>query len=276
MAVVARELFYTLVRPHGLSSLSDLIARGTWRGFRQLPVGLLHLGGPAILTLTISGWAVMLAIGWALIYWPALPNEFLIDSGLSASAHGGFGDALYLSLVTMATLGYGDIAPRDTWLRLAAPAEALMGFLLLTAAITWLLAIYPAIGRQRALSREVDGHLQAMRDPGEPNEPHPVVAALRLEDLAAKTIAVHGDLDQFPTTYYFRAIEDAGSLPLALQRLDGLAGAAGGPEVRASALRLQIALAAIARLLSERYVPALRAREPRQVFEACAHDHRHE
>jgi hypothetical protein len=34
-------------------------------------------------------------------------------------------DALYLSVVTLATLGYGDIAPTDSLLRLLAPHRAM-------------------------------------------------------------------------------------------------------------------------------------------------------
>lgn len=56
--------------------------------------------------------------------------------------------------MTLATLGYGDIAPATGWLRALAPLEAVVGFALVTAGISWTLALYPALSRQRALARE--------------------------------------------------------------------------------------------------------------------------
>ena len=59
---------------------------------------------------------------------------------------GGFLDALYVSFVTLVTLGYGDLAPASGWLRVVAPAEALLGFVILTGAITWVLSTTRASG----------------------------------------------------------------------------------------------------------------------------------
>jgi hypothetical protein len=61
-------------------------------------------------------------------------------------------DALYLSTVAMSTLGFGDIVPVDGWLRLVVPVQALVGFLLLTAAVSWVLQVYPAPARRRVLA----------------------------------------------------------------------------------------------------------------------------
>jgi hypothetical protein len=36
----------------------------------------------------------------------------------------------------VATLGFGDIVPESEWLRIVVPAQALIGFALLTAAVT--------------------------------------------------------------------------------------------------------------------------------------------
>nr|WP_281360133.1 potassium channel family protein [Isoptericola halotolerans] len=58
-------------------------------------------------------------------------------------------DALYLSLVSLTTVGYGDITPLTPWLRIAAPVEGLLGFALLTAAVSWVLQVYPALTRRR-------------------------------------------------------------------------------------------------------------------------------
>ena len=61
-------------------------------------------------------------------------------------------DALSFSLVTLSTLGYGDVSPSHGLLRLAAPLEALLGLGLLTASVSWLLSIFPVLSRRRALA----------------------------------------------------------------------------------------------------------------------------
>ncbi|MFJ8781962.1 hypothetical protein [Streptomyces sp. NPDC102476] len=46
----------------------------------------------------------------------------------------------------------GDIAPAEGWLRLVSPLEALVGFALLTATVSWVLEIYPTLTRRRVLA----------------------------------------------------------------------------------------------------------------------------
>jgi hypothetical protein len=55
--------------------------------------------------------------------------------------------------VTLATLGYGDIVPTSDLLRVLVPLEALVGFALLTAALSWVISVYPALSRRRSLAR---------------------------------------------------------------------------------------------------------------------------
>jgi len=66
-----------------------------------------------------------------------------------------FVDALYMSLVTLGTIGYGDISPATDVLRLIVPLEALVGFALLTASVSWVLTVYPALSRRRSLAYEI-------------------------------------------------------------------------------------------------------------------------
>ena len=61
---------------------------------------------------------------------------------------------LYLSLVTLVTLGYGDIVPTSDWLRILQQLEALTGFAIVTASLSWVISIYPALGRRRALANK--------------------------------------------------------------------------------------------------------------------------
>jgi hypothetical protein len=82
-------------------------------------------------------WTVLIVLGWTLVYWPHISHGFSYAEGLQPTVRTDFLDALYLSLVMVATLGLGDIVPDDGWLRIVAPLQALVGFALLTALVSW-------------------------------------------------------------------------------------------------------------------------------------------
>ncbi len=156
--VALRDVFHQLFHPSGNGHLSDELLGATWSIFRRFAGGRqerLSLAGPTALIAIILSWAVLMTVGWALIYWPYLPENFLFSTGLNPALNGGFVDALYVSFVTLVTLGYGDITPTENVLRVMAPLEALIGFGLLTASITWVLSIYPALSRSRSLAQEI-------------------------------------------------------------------------------------------------------------------------
>ena len=112
--VALRDIFDTLFHPSGKGMLSRALPRFLWRGIRRIghryPLAQ-ELCGPVTLLAVIASWATLLALGWAFVFWPHLARGFLLAPGPSSSAQGGFVDALYLSLVTLTTLGYGDITP---------------------------------------------------------------------------------------------------------------------------------------------------------------------
>lgn len=79
-----------------------------------------------------------------------MPEGFNFGSSLDPHRSSDAVATLDLSLATVGTLGFGDILPADPVLRVLAPVQALLGFVLLTAAISWVLQVYPALGRPRA------------------------------------------------------------------------------------------------------------------------------
>ena len=112
--------------------------------------------GPLALLGTVVLWTALVVVGWAVIYLPHMPEAFNFGSSLSPSRSSDVVSSLYVSAVAVTTLGLGDITPADPVLRLLTPLEALVGFVLLTAAISWILQIYPALVRRRALARRID------------------------------------------------------------------------------------------------------------------------
>lgn len=109
--------------------------RGVWWVFHRLVPArrqLLPLAGPTMLLPTVVMWAALLALGWALVFWPHMADGFYFGSAPGDRGRGDFFDALYISLVTLGTVGFGDITPVETWLRVITPLEALIDFADLT------------------------------------------------------------------------------------------------------------------------------------------------
>ena len=124
-------------------------------------------------------------------------------------------DALYVSSVTLATLGFGDIVPQARWLRVATPVEALMGFSLITAAISWVLQVYPALNRRRSLAARVD-LLRQGGAAGRIDAGRSALVASQLGELADGLTGLRVDLTQNSETYYFRDGDAASALPALL------------------------------------------------------------
>ena len=278
-----RDIFQQLFRPSGGGSLSRSLMRTIWRAFHHVAARKLislELAGPSILTSIIFSWVLLLATGWALILWPRLPEDFLLATGLVPSNQSGFVDALYLSLVTLTTLGYGDITPTTSWLRVLLPIEGLVGFGLLTAAISWVLSIYPVLSRRRSLAREIHLTREAEQQTGNLIERTSAEAAERtLKDLASQLAAIRGELIQFPVTYYFHNNEPGSSLPTAMPYVDRLATRASGtecpPEVRLRAAMLRATLDDFTAMVGSRYLHASSTTSTAEVLEAYTRDHFH-
>ncbi len=242
-----RDVFRQLFHPSGTGSISWVLMHGVWRAFRPLArryPSLLTLAGPAALLAIIASWVSLVAVGWALVYWPRLPEQFLLAPGLKPSEQAGFVDALYFSLVTLTTLGFGNIAPTSDWLRVLSPLEGLLGFGLLTASLTWVVSIYPPLTRRRALAQQVALVRDAESESGVSVARAGAQAAeRRLESLASQLAMIRSDLSQFPITYYFHSGDERSSLPLHMEDLLRIAEEAAGedspPPVRLSAAELR-------------------------------------
>jgi hypothetical protein len=205
------------------------------------------LVGPISYIAVIATWAGLLTVGWALVFWPQLPQGFHFDSGLDPAKHSGFLDALYVSLVNLTSLGYGDISPAASLLRLLGPVETLFGLGLLTASISWLLSIYGAISRRDSLAHEVHLAKQAEERLGEKlADSDPELLGTLLASYSEQLIRIRRDLIHFPIVHYFRTEDEeralAGLLPF-LGSLVDEAGEDGRPHslrVRAEILRQAI------------------------------------
>ncbi len=235
--VALRDMFHTLFHPMGRGSLNRAVSRATSGAFcraaHRFP-GILELRGPTVVVAVIATWAILVGVGWTLVYWPWLPSAYVFSPGLEPAEQAGFLDALYLSLVTMSTLGYGDITPAEGWLRVGGPLQALVGFALLSAAISWVLSIYPALSRRRSFVDRATSLIDATADWHTDDADR--IPAGALDEMAQRLTAVRTDLRHFPATHYFGSVDEQRAFA---ERLSSLAGLARSAEAyRSLELRL--------------------------------------
>lgn len=229
--------------------------------------------GPAAMVTAVVLWVALQGLGWALVYVPHIPGGFVYSSGVDPAQYNDFVEALHVSFVTLATLGFGDVVATDPWVRMATPLEALTGFALLTAALTWFSQVYQPLSRRRALALELKGltdtgyaHAMAGLDP--------VAVSRTLETLASEIGKARIDLTQHTESYYFQEEDTdlslARHLPYALVLCDAAATSA-APGLRACAGVLSSSLDRLAAKLREDFVDA--DEDLHETFRAYAADH---
>ena len=242
IAIALRDIFDVLFHPVGRGIIARRVVLGVSGAAQHLPSrrGTLRLlAGPIGYGAVVATWAALLAVGWALIFMPQLPGGFTFDPALNPEEHSGFLDALYISLVNLTSLGYGDISPASPGLRILGPVETMFGLGLLTASISWLISIYGAISRRDSLAHEVHLVKEAEERLGEKlADADPELLESLLASFAEQLIRARRDVIHFPITHYFRTEDEERALAGLLPFLGSLAAEAEG-ESRPLSLRLR-------------------------------------
>jgi hypothetical protein len=185
---------------------------------------------------------------------------------------------LYLSLTTLTTLGYGDTTPDAAWLRVVGPIEALVGFALLTASISWLGSIYPAVQRRRSLAYEIYLLREAQSETGiQVAGLEPASASAVYADLISRVVTTERDLVTFPISYYFAQNDDRFALSAAMPYVWELAqqGAEPGTDERARlrAVMLRDAVRDFAVTVARRFHGRETDGDTKELLAAYARDH---
>ncbi len=92
---------------------------------------------------------LFMALFWSNLY--ALLRVFqpqALGGALASGAQASM-QLIYFSLVTITTLGYGDLLPVTSFARMLASLEAVVGQFYLTVLVAWLVGMYVSRGRQR-------------------------------------------------------------------------------------------------------------------------------
>ncbi|MEO5315625.1 potassium channel family protein [Pseudarthrobacter sp. CC12] len=247
------DVFHTLLYPHGSGPVGRTIMRGFWLLSRKLRGGASSVAAPLAMAAVIAAWATLAAVGWALLYLPHLPAGFSYSSDIPRQAD--FAEALYISLVALSTAGFGEIVAVHPILRLVMAFQAVAGFGLLTATVSWILQTYPALSRRRALAHQLNLFREAAGPAGIASLEARHAAAL-LESMAENVASVSIDLLSFHETYYFHEVEQRGSLPATLAYAHQLASEAqdsDNTELRFAGRMLYAALEDLAGVLRGKF-----------------------
>ena len=271
-----RDMFHTLMHPGRRGGASRRVLAAAWWLSRRTGHRAGSAAGPAGMVAIITLWVGAQAVGWALIYLPHVPEGFQYASGIEPGRYSPVAEALYFSLTTLTTLGYGDMVAIEPWIRVIAPLEALTGFVLLTTALAWFAQIYPPLSRRRALALQLHrladaGYARAVADLDA------VTLSRVLDGLAADVAAVRVDFEQHAEGFYLHEGSEelslARHLPYALQLRDAAA-ARPEPAVRLSVTQVTRALEQLGAGLRQQFLRSGESTE--EVFAAYAADHGHD
>lgn len=273
IAIGLRDVFHTLLHPSGEGELTKACVNTSWRASKLLGRRAVSMAGPLGIVTVILLWAALQVLGWALVYYPHVPQGFAYAEGIDPSRYPDFVEAVYISMVTLSTLGFGDAIAVDPWIRVLSPVEALTGFALLTAAVSWFMQLYPALARRRALAirltvlKDAD-YVQHLR------EFSPDMISRVLEDITNDIIQTRVDLTQTGESYYFRESTTTTSLAASLSYAVALSGQAqthADAGARASGVALRNALQDLSNLMGSAF--GLQGSSAEDRFRSYASDH---
>lgn len=164
LVLLFADVLVTVFHPHGrggpFNRRQNRVGWSLVRRFAVVPgaaprTRALSFFGPVLAVLTISVWATLLVIGFALIYAPWI-DTFPSSPDAARSA---WADPIYYSGFVASTLGLGDVVPPTPSLRLLTVAEALAGFILIPVSVTYVLAVYRELGTATSLALDISGYL---------------------------------------------------------------------------------------------------------------------
>ena len=226
LILLAADVFSTVFHPEGhggpLTRAQAHLVWTIWKAVapRREPIRntWLSFGGPTLAILTPATWALILVCGFALMFYPWI-TSFLVSPG---SLRTPWSEALYFSGFAAATLGTGDVVPDLPALRLLTVVEALCGFALLSASLSYILAIYRENGRKATLASELALHYALQNE--RPDATCTAADHLWIKGVARELLHVTNAHAQYPILHYFRPKNDSSSLTLQIAPLLAEAG----------------------------------------------------
>ncbi|MEZ0580552.1 potassium channel family protein [Nocardioides sp. MH1] len=226
VGVATADVFYTVLFPaSGRGPVRRPLSRGidaVFRQSRRLPrrhrATVLAYTGPTQVAATLVAWFVLLLVGWAAVYWPALGDGVAAASGQTDDS---WGTAMYFSGYTLTTLGLGDVVAVTPLYRALTVAEAASGFVTFTLVISYFVSVYTTLPTRNAFAlslHQLSGETgRGVEVVGALWREGPMAAAVHLTELAAglrRLVQTHAS---YPVLQSFHYRNDYDALPRILQ-----------------------------------------------------------
>ncbi len=268
------DVFFTVLHYDGFGFISSRLYRNVFKGVRyatrplprrQRALGL-SMAAPLMVPITITAWISLVALGYALIYYSAMDEKFFSLPGRTLEPS--FLEALYFSGTCISTVGFGDITPTNTLYQVLAVTESLIGFGILTLAITYILGVYNVLQQLGVVSAGLYHQAQDTSDPWSILAPHFPGGQHRglethLMTLHRGLVEIYEGIRQYPIVYYYHSRRAYRSLPFAVRMVGGMGGALrwGLPQDHPGSQTpwlptLLIGLETITDYLEERFLPS--------------------
>lgn len=230
------DVFFTVLHPDGFGFLSSRIYRRLFNSIRFLTGPMprkfqalgLSMAAPLMVPVVITVWMILVLTGYAFVYYAGMNGEtfYFSNPGLGPSV----GEALYASGIASSTLGFGDVTPTSGIYQALAVSEALIGFGILTLAITYVVGIHGVLQQLGVVSA---GLLHQASDTAEPLsilEPHFPEGQPRDLDPHVMTfhrglVEIYEGVRRYPIVYYYHSRRPYRSLPYTLRMIGGVASA---------------------------------------------------
>ena len=154
------DLFQSVVLPRpavGRIRIATSAVRWTWVLWRRVGMrassiarreAILAIYAPAMAVGLLVMWATAMVVGYGLMLWALHSQERPVP--------GDFGTALYMSALSLFTLGFGDIVPTAAAARAVVLAEAATGLGMIALVISLLFSLFSSVQRREALVVTLD------------------------------------------------------------------------------------------------------------------------
>ena len=231
------DVFFTVLHYDGFGFLSSRLYDSLFKVMRSLTRSLprryralgLSMAAPLMVPVTITVWVFLVSLGYALVYYAGMDGDTFFSlpgKSLEPSPM----EALYLSGVAVSTLGFGDITPTNALYQALVVSEALIGFGILTLAISYIIGVYGILQQLGVLSAGLHHQAQDTYDPWTILAPHfqggnPVALESHLMELHRGLVEVYEGMRRYPIVYYYHSRRAYRSLPYTFRMMGGMAGA---------------------------------------------------
>ena len=263
------QIFCDILFPVRGGQLSDWLVRMVDRSLRHTPYR--SAVGPITIVVVLLSWVSLVILGFAFIYVGLYPAKFAVGSLQSLDFGTRSLRSLYISIGVLSTFGTFDVNAGPDWLRLIVALEGLAGIALITASVSWLALLYPALERQRFVARHLSLLSEANTAIGHTG---PVeLGSSELSRLARELIQVRLDIWLFPISLYFYPLDNELTLAVALpiaERCVQEGSTSRDTSVVLATKQLDIALRDLGRVLAERFLQIDVETDSQEIFRRFA------